>query len=321
MKFDELQRQIHQLDFDATQMNRDGFETNVILPDGLDYVIKLSKHPLDTDAYRFMHEGFQTSVDYLGGLIARTSIVKNLTASVLGEKAVFPEAFIQERITPLDEHLDALAAAGDEGSILQLARQIAELDRAIAGRGCYVSDNYLRNCGLTSEGNAVLFDLGDVTRDVKSVMKIKDPCFRPGEPKGEAHRLNKRGYVIYERSGLLGQKSRQAKAAYEEALGLTFNPDVDIYKFTMRDVVALTDTLSECFSSIWKMPVDSQLERTTYLAEILRSKEPFSKFQVVYSALIRNMYASEFRRIAEEEIQLHFNEAGNPIASEPMVFV
>jgi len=310
MNFDELKQRIGQVTFDTSNTNGDGFETDVVFHDDLDFVMKLSKHPLDGDAYRFIRDGYKTSIDYLGGLIAKTSIVKDLPLTI-GDKTVdCGEAFIQERVTIADEYLDDLVAKSDEAGMQDLGRQIAELDNGILARGCYVSDNYLRNCGITSDGQVVLFDLGDVTRDIKSVLHVIDPCFRPHEPKGEAQRLNKRGHVIYERSGLLGQHSAAAKAAYEEALGLTFDPEVDIYKFTMRDIVELSDTIGACVERVWDMPPAYQNNKSQYLAAILRAKEPFGQFQVVYSSLIRNKYAAEFQAIAEEEVEKHFDPKG-----------
>lgn len=319
MNYEQLTQRLSEVTFDNTRIDGEGYETDVVIHDDLDFVLKLSKHPIDGDAYRFIREGYQTSIDYLGGLIAKTSIVKDLRIKI-GEKEVdCPEAFVQEKVTIADAYFDSLAAKGDEAGLEKLGRDIAELDRAIAARGCYVSDNYLRNYGVTADGRLVMFDLGDVTRDIKSVQKVIDPCFRPQEPKGEAQRLNKRGYVIYERSGLLGQKSPQARAAYEETQGLTFNPNVDIYRFTMADIVDLTETIGQSLEKVWTMPAEYHDNKTQYMAAILRSKEPFGQFQIIYSSLIRNKYAAEFQAIAEEELQKHFDPKGSGTPCPAMV--
>lgn len=320
MNFDQIKQQIASVTFNTENTNGDGFETDVVFHDDLDFVLKLSKHPLDGDAYRFIKEGYQTSLDHLGGLIAKTSIVENLDLTIGGKTAHCPEAFVQEKVTIADAHLDALAVKDDRAGMQELGRNIAQLDRAITSRGCYVSDNYLRNYGLNADGQLVMFDLGDVTRDTKSILKIIDPCFRPSEPKGEAHRLNKRGFVIYERSALLGQKDAEAKAAYEAELGLTFEPDVDIYHFTMRDIVDLTEVIGESVESVWKnMPPEYHGNKTQYLAAVLRAKEPFGLFQIVYSSLIRNLYATQFQAIAEEELAKNFNAQGQGTPCDPLV--
>ncbi len=320
MNYDQLKQQIAAVTLNTENTNGDGFETDVVFHDDWDFVLKLSKHPLDGDAYRFIKDGYTASINYLGGLIAKTSVVKNIDLTIGGKTAHCPEAFVQEKVTIADAYLDDLAARGDKAGIEKLGRDIAQLDRQITARGCYVSDNYLRNYGVTADGQLVMFDLGDVTRDIDSVQKVIDPCFRPKEPKGKAQRLNKRGFVIYERSGILGQRSPEAKAAYEAELGLAFDSSVDIYRFTMQDIVDLTDVIGESVEAIWKdLPADYHNHKTQYLAAILRAKEPFGQFQIVYSSLIRNLYATQFQAIAEEELAKNFDAKGQGQPTAPMV--
>lgn len=319
MNYGQLTERLSQITFDREKIDGHGFETDVVMHDELDFVLKLSKHPLDGEAYRFIREGYQTAIDYLGGLIAKTSIVKDVRIKVGEQEVDCGEAFVQERIMPADAYLEDLAAKGDETGMSQLGQQIAQLDRGITSRGCYVSDSYLRNFGVATDGRVVLFDLGDTTRDIKSVQGIIDPCFRPNEPKGEAQRLNKRGYVIYERAGVLGLKSPQAKAAYEQALGLSFDPNVDIYRFKMKDIVDLTEVIALGVEKAWTMPPEYHGNKTQYMAAVLRAKEPFDQFQVIYSSLIRNKYAPQFQAIAEEELQKNFDAKGAGVPTAAMV--
>ena len=200
----------------------------------------------------------------------------------------------------------------------EIVTSVPELDKEILQRGMYVHDNFWYNYGVSCDSSVVLTDLGSVTSDLDRIEEsLHDYFFLAGSPLGREQRLNKRGFVLYERRNAIKVCGPSIVRAYEKATGLEFDMRI---KFTLEEK-DLLDWREEIVKALERMEM-GLLQPRDYLdihQTLMRKINDKTCARVMGNAVWRNKYAKEFRAIAGQELKRYFNPRGTPVPSQPYI--
>ena len=116
-------------------------------------------------------ETFDTSIlptyalarETLGGLVARTAILDDVTVTIDGERKHLKHFKIQEKLTPLHRTLEYLLGVKKEKKAAEkLIDEFVDLQHRIWERGMVDSDFLFRNYGLNRRGELLSLDMGQL---------------------------------------------------------------------------------------------------------------------------------------------------------------
>ena len=151
----------------------DGVFAEVFIPksEDVNFIIKAVRNKNENKKSKTFLKTYKLAKNNLGGLAAKTTLVKNVTFIINGREHYFKAALIQEKVTPLDKIFNSLS----EKEAKRILDEIFSLERELYKRGIHNIDHkILRAHGLNAQGKVVFFDFTGMAND-KTSFYLKDP--------------------------------------------------------------------------------------------------------------------------------------------------
>ena len=155
-RLEERLRILESVNFEETDMNKEGRQTVVFIRKDLDFVVKLPWSSIQCADVEF---SYALAIEHLSMIIPETVILKNRTLRIKNRAKKFPLIILQDKVSPFSF------------TDLESVRQYAGLHISVLNAGLYCADLKMRNSGRLNSA-ALLYDLGHVSTEINDFLKL-----------------------------------------------------------------------------------------------------------------------------------------------------